>query len=694
MNLPLYGKTAGNGWIFAFERGLNYMYYYKIEVFHDGWDRKNDEYDGMNLKQFSDRMNGQTAYFNKLYAEEWNVRFFYIREDDGVLAFYVCGIYDAVSEDRINKYIESLGLIKYTYHFSEVKISELRDDLLLRSGGEGIRKMREFLEENKLDIRCYRDFREEILRIMDEKETQDNLEHHFTLSSMYEEIKRIRKGCKNNEFVGIPVHYILRTDEEYWEVNCDVLLSELLKMKRISSRRITYLKVDEHFEHRVTNGSLDSIYHLNEGSTIVISFENLNNTERDDEYSDNSNSALEIIMKAAYHYSDKVLTIFHIPLGYTSFGQQCNEYAPNMPFVEIREQVAGVREAKKYLKLLAGRDGFTPDRNLYSKLLPGMTYNVEELQKMYTGWKSDKIMNSWYPQYKNVIYHPQVQEKEVQLKAYEELQEMIGLSEVKEIIDNALDYYRYCKICSDNMLKANHVPMHLVFTGNPGTAKTSVARLFAKIMKDNGILEKGQMVEVGRSDLVGRYVGWTAKIVKSKFEQARGGVLFIDEAYSLVDDRRGLFGDEAINTIVQEMENLRDDLIVVFAGYPKEMKEFLERNPGLRSRIAFHVPFQDYSPQELLQIGELMMKQEGDMTTQQGREKLLSIFEEAVTVPDYGNGRYVRNVLDHAKMRRAGRIVKDNSGDIDVINLKTLEAEDFISCISNDKKKNVFGFVG
>jgi SpoVK/Ycf46/Vps4 family AAA+-type ATPase len=146
--------------------------------------------------------------------------------------------------------------------------------------------------------------------------------------------------------------------------------------------------------------------------------------------------------------------------------------------------------------------------------------------------------------------------------------------------------------------------MHMVFTGNPGTAKTTVARLFARIMRENGLLSRGHLVEVGRSDLVGKYVGWTAPAVQKKFKEASGGVLFIDEEYSLATENAGSFGEEAINTIVQEMENRRDELVVIFAGYPDEMEKFLQSNPGLRSRIAFHVPFADYGTEELCQIAK------------------------------------------------------------------------------------------
>lgn len=160
-------------------------------------------------------------------------------------------------------------------------------------------------------------------------------------------------------------------------------------------------------------------------------------------------------------------------------------------------------------------------------------------------------------------------------------------------------------------MKVDRPAMHMVFTGNPGTAKTTVARLFARIMRENGLLSRGHLVEVGRGDLVGKYVGWTAQTVQKKFEQAEGGVLFIDEAYALVDDRSGSYGDEAINTIVQEMENHRDDMVVIFAGYPDRMEEFLQKNPGLRSRIAYHVPFADYSVEELCSIAALTARKKG-----------------------------------------------------------------------------------
>ena len=257
--------------------------------------------------------------------------------------------------------------------------------------------------------------------------------------------------------------------------------------------------------------------------------------------------------------------------------------------------------------------------------------------------------------------------------ARRELEEMIGLASTKKIINKAVANFKLNKLCQERSVPRKRASYHMVFTGNPGTAKTTVARLLAEILKDENVLSTGVFVEAGRADLVGDHVGATAIQVKRKFKEAQGGVLFIDEAYSLCDGHENSFGDEAINTIVQEMENNRDRTIVIFAGYPKPMKNFIDRNPGMKSRIAFHVSFDDYSTDELCEITKLMLSKNNMEITDAAMDKLKRNYEEACKSTDFGNGRFVRSQLEEAGMNLAQRLMKMNPDDITEKQLITLE---------------------
>ncbi len=273
--------------------------------------------------------------------------------------------------------------------------------------------------------------------------------------------------------------------------------------------------------------------------------------------------------------------------------------------------------------------------------------------------------------------------------AKKELEAMVGLSSVKAVINKAIANYKLNKLCMERGIAKNKSSLHMVFTGNPGTAKTTVARLFAEIMKDEKVLSTGTFVEAGRADLVGDHVGATAKLVKRKFKEAQGGVLFVDEAYALCDSYEHGFGDEAINTLVQEMENHRDDVIVIFAGYPKPMGEFLDRNPGMLSRIAFRIEFEDYSLDELCEITKLMLRQKQMVITDAAMDKLRSNYETAMQSNDYGNGRFVRKMLEEAEMNLAERVLK--AGDAEISNeiITTIEEADICVYTDTQKKEKV-----
>ena len=257
------------------------------------------------------------------------------------------------------------------------------------------------------------------------------------------------------------------------------------------------------------------------------------------------------------------------------------------------------------------------------------------------------------------------------------LQGIVGLEEAKQVLKQIVAYHRLQTEANQRGIALKNRSCHMCFAGNPGTAKTSFARVCAKVFQMEGICSRNVFHEVGRADLVASYSGQTAPRVKKAIRDAAGGVLFIDEAYSLLEDKEGGYGDEAIAALVQELDNCRD-VIVIFAGYPDKMAEFLSRNPGLRSRIPFVVRFPDYSCEELLKIAR-HIAQRGGFRLDPGAESAIeSIVKRDLGKPEFGNGRYIRNLVEAAQMNRACSLVygTDLSGVSDA-ELFVLRAEDF-----------------
>ncbi len=247
-----------------------------------------------------------------------------------------------------------------------------------------------------------------------------------------------------------------------------------------------------------------------------------------------------------------------------------------------------------------------------------------------------------------------IPEKPVNYRAL--LDSLIGLDEVKMQVRRIEAYARMKRDMASRGIPEPPMALNMAFLGNPGTAKTTVARILAGILHEIGILSGTGIVEVGRAGLVGKYVGHTADRVREVFREARGRLLFIDEAYSLVDSYRSGFGDEAINTIVQEMENHRNGTVVVFAGYPREMEEFIARNPGLSSRIPFTVRFEDYSPADLARIVRLEAERRGFSLDAAAAGKVRDICGQAAGRPGFGNGRFCRNLAENAILSFADRV--------------------------------------
>lgn len=258
-----------------------------------------------------------------------------------------------------------------------------------------------------------------------------------------------------------------------------------------------------------------------------------------------------------------------------------------------------------------------------------------------------------------------------------ELHSLIGLEGVKNDIEDLCAMIQVGKLRKEQNLKMPPLARHLVFSGNPGTGKTTVARLIARLYKDLGVLSKGQLVECDRSSLVAGHVGQTALKTRDMVKKALGGVLFIDEAYALARESPNDFGQEAIAVLLKEMEDHREDLVVIAAGYPDNMEVFLNSNPGLRSRFSKFIYFENYSGRQLMEILEKMVRDAQYELSAEARTMMEGEFDHIAAHPPVGfaNGRYVRNRLENAICRQARRIWRIQNPDCRT--LSTLEAADF-----------------
>ncbi|MBR6966957.1 MAG: AAA family ATPase [Ruminococcus sp.] len=487
--------------------------------------------------------------------------------------------------------------------------------------------------------------------------------------SFLPEIDRIVQPAAIENAKGHPVHYIVRTGSSLKV--CDRLIDTLHRHGRLGSRRYTVIGPRQY------RGGFDAegLFRIAKGGTVIF---DLSDMEEPRCGTVTANVLSNEIYDLIKEHKRGTLVIFALPNCLESQAEKLKDALPELTFVEITERLAMNNEAKKLLRAFAKEDKVKADKELISAVAKDTGYYANDLRRLYDVWYTNALKTKIYPQYSDFKKNVElVRNTAPRGDAYSKLSEMIGLTGVKKMIDQAVTFSKIQKALAERGMPGAKRAMHMVFTGAPGTAKTTVARLFAQILKDNEVLSVGDLIECGRKDLVGQFVGWTAVQVKNLFKRAKGSVLFIDEAYSLVDDRSGSFGDEAINTIVQEMENAREDMVVIFAGYPKEMKEFIERNPGLRSRISFYVDFPDYSAEELFDITKLIVRNNEYKLAEDAREVLIPMFEKALLSGDFGNGRYARNLVEQAQLAQAMRLSKGDITRLSGDELVTLTGEDF-----------------
>ena len=493
--------------------------------------------------------------------------------------------------------------------------------------------------------------------------------------SAREEISRIG-SLKGLPFYGYPAAYLIQaSSREQGEALSSGILSAFYRSGCLQCRRGALFNADV---VPVPNALFEDLYVHEKGGSVTVCMGLCTSNAEDENMIpyDGLDVLPKIVQLAERHRSD-VLTIF-LMIGDQSRAVDLLRQRLHMSLIELSADGIPPERACRLMEKWACEAGIPLTDELRASWPAQQSYaSEEEAEQAYAEWLNGYLAQKAYPQYAFLSAPRPVGGRPAADSALSELQSLIGLDEVKQIIRQAADYAAAQRLYEQRGLSAGRPCLHMVFSGNPGTAKTTVARLVARIFHECGVLSRGGLIEVGRGDLVGKYVGWTAQQVQSIFRKAKGSVLFIDEAYSLLEYKDGMFGDEAINAIVQEMENCREDTVVILAGYSEPMQKLLDRNAGLRSRIAFTVNFPDYRDNELVEIARKLACERRRTFTPDAEEKLTRYLSAARLQKNFGNGRSVRALIEKALLRQSSRLMALPSEAVSDEDILTLQPDDF-----------------
>jgi len=613
--------------------------------------------------------------------------------DDHVVSIGVIADKNINVDKLFNKYVKSVGIKVGDIRKEEVTLRAIVNMLSGANRFDYVNDDDEIMEYYGLDCLVGRwgrsfEFGDTIMETPDKEEILLNASKYLSEETLKPELERIFLNSVPRGKYGHVVDYFVETDDkELTKSFYRTIMQALYNVGRLSCRRYSFVDIKP--ESDFSKHSYECLYKSSFGGTVVVRLKMVGELETDHASSERDN--IGVVCEMMKKYRNQVLTIICLPRECTHLKEMLYEELGNITFIEIKEDFAKNDMAKNYLKMLAKDNNVRADKKLLSAVKEDQGYISNDLNQIFSEWYDYKLKNNVFTQYKETksIKH-KIQKETAKGDAYAKLNnEMIGLGEAKKVINQAIDYYKAKKLFGDR-IKYSEGLENLVFLGNPGTAKSTCAALFGNIMKSNGVLSKGHTVFLNASELKAKYVGHTTPLVKKKFSEAIGGVLVLDEVYVL--NNGDSFAKEATAVILSEMERLRGQLVVIFAGYPKETMEYIASNPGIKSRLGFYVNFEDLSTDELCKVSEVMAKNEGRKLSGDAMEKLRSIYEEVRKEPDFGNGRFCRSMISKAKLCQASRLVNMDYDTITDEDLETIIADDIKYEDSKEEKKRIIGF--
>jgi AAA+ superfamily predicted ATPase len=475
-------------------------------------------------------------------------------------------------------------------------------------------------------------------------------------------------------FIGHCYHYVIigKNRSEMSEVT-RALTYHLYKTNRLLYPIINRLNLNEQ-QFRMRDIDLYSVVDHAYGSVLLI---DLTNTDFEQINQRNIFLLRTELLEAFMALSPKVLLVFWTDDEKNPLFKDFINMFDDMRFLKVEPCLLDHENAMTLLEKMVKEDqlDFNDFKDLLSPSDPLLSVrDIERKFKQRFWWV---LENQYYPlpNLDNVFNSKRT--KVVSGQAMRELNGLIGLKEVKLQIDKLLNVSLWLKRFKDLNIPIEQFSKHMVFTGNPGTAKTTVARLVGQLFKEHGLLSRGHFNEVTRKDLIGEYVGQTAVKVHQLIQQSIGGVLFIDEAYSLYEDTKVSYVPEALGVIMAEMENHRDDLIIIFAGYPEEMEKFLDMNPGFRSRIGFYLKFEDYDKRQLNEMFQKIIIDKGFMLSGESIEMLDEFILYFQQKPNFGQGRTIRNLVEKVIIEHLYDLPEDGDG-LSAVYMRTIQNKSLV----------------